>query len=121
WFNRQTTLVSLSFTLAKKAIRMIMPTIKRGLKMVITIKERFLTLAKYSRLMIKPSLLSMVLVCNGLDENIIVRGHSLLKMVHIGHFGEFHKQLGGICIGQLRLEVQLARNRVQGGVQEVEL
>ena len=46
----------------------IMPTIKSGLKMVITIKERFRTLAKYSRFTINPSLLAIVLTVYGLNK-----------------------------------------------------
>src|SRR5690606_27032520 len=97
-----------------------MATIKMGLRMVMTIKERFLTLARYSRLMINPSLFSMVLVVYGLDEDIIGRGYGFLEVVHIATLGKFHQQLRGIWGGKLYFEVQLSGLGIHGRGHNVE-
>ena len=77
------TRVSSSLILVKKAISTIIPTIRIGLKIVITIKERFRTLAKYSRFMISPSLLAIVLVIYGLNKNIVGRRYGFLEPIDV--------------------------------------
>lgn len=64
--------------------------------MVITIKERFRTFAKYSRFMIEPSLLAIVLVIYCLNKDIVSGWYGFIKPINIPHFGKFCQNFTGV-------------------------